>query len=281
MNAAAPTRIRDALQAARRAGLDRLDAFALLEHVTQRSRTWLLAHDEELLPPNSGARYAVLVAQRADHVPLAYLVQEKEFHGLRLRVTPDVLVPRPDTETLVGWALELLPTAEPWRVADLGTGSGAIALAIRHERPLTQLIATDASAAALEVARGNGAALGLSVDWRVGEWWDPLQGERFDLVVSNPPYIAQDDPHLSSLRHEPQRALTSGADGLDDVRRIVEGSHRHLRSGGWLLLEHGFDQAQAVRDLLLRAGFAGVESRRDLAGHERCSGGRVRAALSA
>jgi release factor glutamine methyltransferase len=231
-----------------------------------------MAHDEWGLTPIQRQQFLDWVARRAAGEPIAYLTGEQEFHGLLLRVTADTLVPRPDTETLVDWALDLLP--QGGRVADLGTGSGAIALALKHGRPDAAVTATDRSPAALAVAQANGQRLGLAVDWRCGSWFEPLGTERFELIVSNPPYIAGHDPHLPALRHEPLQALTPGGDGLDDLRRLATVAAAHLQAGGWLLLEHGFDQADAVAALLREAGFSGVEHRRDLAGHRRCTGAR-------
>ena len=269
-----PLTIAQALARAAPCGVDRLDAHLLLGHVLGRSRTWLLAHDTDLLDAEAQARYLALLARRAEGEPAAYLLGDKEFFGLNLRVTPDTLIPRPDTETLVHWALAHLPIDQPRRVLDLGTGSGAIALALAHERPLADVTAVDASAGALQVALDNAASLGLRLRGLLGSWFAPVAGERFDLIVSNPPYIAEGDAHLPALAHEPRSALVSGADGLDDLRRIVAAAPAHLVPGGWLLLEHGWDQAGAVRDLLADAGFRQLQSRRDLAGIERCSGGQ-------
>jgi release factor glutamine methyltransferase len=203
---------------------------------------------------------------------VAYLIGAKEFFGLPLQVDARVLVPRPDTETLVEWALEILRERQGPRVIDLGTGSGAIALAIRSARPDAQVEAVDRSAGALVVASANARRLGLPVTFRQASW---LEGAgHYDLVVSNPPYVRADDAHLTSLRHEPRDALVAGADGLDDLRAIVAAAPAHLAPGGWLLLEHGWDQAPAVRSLLAAAGFGEPASRQDLAGIERCSGGR-------
>ncbi|MBQ0932295.1 peptide chain release factor N(5)-glutamine methyltransferase [Ideonella sp. 4Y16] len=270
------TTVAQALQDARTAGLDRVDAFVLLGALLQRKRGWLIAHDEARLDTAQAARWADWCRRRAAGEPVAYLLGEREFHGLRLAVSPAVLIPRPDTEVLVDWALErLAATALPApRVLDLGTGSGAIALAVKHRHPAVRLTAVDASAAALTQARANGDQLGLDVDWRLGDWWQGLAGQRFDLVLSNPPYIAQDDPHLQALAHEPLSALASGADGLDDIRCLLAGAPDHLAPGAWLLLEHGWDQAPTVRALLSHHGFTEVQSRQDLAGHARCSGGR-------
>lgn len=264
-----------ALAQARALGLDRLDAQLLLAKALQQPRAWLLAHDEVALSPAQHQVFVDGCRRRADGEPLAYVLGEREFHGLMLQVGPAVLVPRPDTETLVDWALQLLatPLAERPEVADLGTGSGAIALALKHRHPAAQVCAVDCSAAALDVARANGARHGLQVDWRGGDWWQPLQGRRFHLVASNPPYVAGDDPHLAALHHEPALALTPGGDGLAALATIVDGAAAHLRDGGWLLLEHGHEQAGAVCRLLADAGFEAVQTRADLAGRPRCSGG--------
>jgi release factor glutamine methyltransferase len=257
-------------------GLDRLDAQLLLMHALGRSPTdrgWLLAHDtDEVTAPQQDA-YRSLCERRATGEPLAYIVGQKEFHGLVLHVDARVLVPRPDTETLVDWALEILAPLDAPRVIDLGTGSGAIALAIKKELPDAAVDGVDASEGALQVAASNARRLGLEVKFQQGSWLDGIE-ERFDLVVSNPPYVAAADPHLPALRHEPLQALASGPDGVDDIRAIVAQAPHRLVTGGWLLLEHGHDQAAAVRALLQVAGFAYVASRRDLAGIERCSGGK-------
>ena len=269
--------VSQALAAAKAAGLERLDAQLLLGHVLQQSRTWLLAHDEAPLLPAQIQEVQQLIAQRAQGVPLAYLVGEREFHGLTLRVTPDVLVPRPDTETLVDWALELLGP-EAANVIDLGTGSGAIALALKAARPAWQVQALDCSAAALGVAQDNAQRLGLEVHFQRSHWLQALADGpapvRFDLIVSNPPYIDADDPHLAALHAEPRGALTPGSDGLSDLRDIIQSAPAHLHRGGWLLLEHGWNQAEAVCQLLAQAGFQEVSTRRDLASQPRCSGGR-------
>lgn len=261
-----------------REGLDRLDAQMLLLLALQRSphdRAWLLAHDSDAMPADAAARLDALVQRRLRGEPMAYLRGDQEFFGLQLQVDPRVLVPRPDTETLVNWALERVDAqALPARVLDLGTGSGAIALAVVSQRPHASVSATDASAEALVVARANAQRLGLPVQFHAGSWLDAVPGQRFDLIVSNPPYIAEDDPHLSALTHEPLSALTAGADGLNDIRTIVAHAPQALAPGGWLLIEHGFNQAATVRSLLQMAGFERVSSRTDLAAIERCSGGQ-------
>jgi release factor glutamine methyltransferase len=274
---AEPT-LAEALQQARTLGLERLDAQLLLAELCGRNRTWLLTHADHQLDPAQAERWQEWLQARADGVPVAYLLGRHEFHGLMLQVSPAVLDPRPDTETLVDWALELRATLTPpagaARLLDLGTGSGAVALALKHRWPAAQVSAVDLSPAALAVAAQNGRALQLAVDWFQGSWFEPLPAAaRFELIVSNPPYIRDDDPHLPALRHEPRLALTSGADGLDAIRLIVAQAPAWLAPGGWLLLEHGFDQADAVADLLRQAGFSAVQHRLDLAGHRRCTGG--------
>ena len=259
-------------------GLDRLDAQLLLLHVLGRAPTergWLLTHDGEALTPEQAEHWQTLAQRRIDGVPLAYLTGSKAFYGLDLQVSPDVLVPRPDTETLVDWALEVLH-GQAARVLDLGTGSGAIALALKASAPALDVWATDRSAQALQQARTNAQRLQLEVQFCLGSWFDALPSDApaFDLIVSNPPYIAVADPHLEALRFEPEQALTSGADGLDDLRRIIQGARPHLVPGAWLLLEHGYDQAEAVQQLLRAAGLEQVQSRADLAGHWRCTGAR-------
>ena len=272
-------RIREALAQAQAAGLERLEAQRLLQHLLQQGRAWLLAHDDESLTHPQAADWQALLARNVAGEPLAYLTGEREFHGLPLHVNPAVLVPRPDTETLVDWALELLagPLAahSAPQVADLGTGSGAIALAVKHACPRAELRASDASTDALAVARENGERLGLRITWLPGSWWQAYDAPAFHLALSNPPYIAAGDPHLPALRHEPLSALVPpGGDGLASLVAIVDGASAHLAPDAWLLLEHGFDQADAVAALLQAAGFIDVQHRRDLGGHRRCTGGR-------
>jgi release factor glutamine methyltransferase len=214
-----------------------------------------------------------LCRRRAAGEPVAYLTGRKEFYGLQLAIDARVLDPRPDTETLVDWALEVIAPLPAPSVVDLGTGSGAIALALQHQRPTAQVLAVDASADALAVAQANAQRLALPVRFMQGRWLRGLD-DRFDAIVSNPPYIAATDPHLAALTHEPLQALASGPDGLDDIRTIVAQAPAHLIHGGWLLLEHGHDQAGAVGALLRAQGFAQVQSRNDLAGIARCTGGQ-------
>ena len=268
--------LQDALTEAQALGLERIDAQLLLLHVLEHAdagRAWLLAHDTDALPPADHARFTALCQRRAAGEPVAYLRGTKEFYGLSLHVDARVLDPRPDTETLVDWALEVLAALTVPRVLDLGTGSGAIALALQHQRPDAQVSAVDASHAALAVAQANATRLNLGVQFAHGDWLQGVTGQ-FDAIVSNPPYIAATDPHLAALRHEPLQALASGADGLEDIRSIVAQAPAHLHPGGWLLLEHGWDQAGAVQALLRAAGWTQVQSRKDLAGIARCSGGQ-------
>ena len=277
MPAAPDLCVSQAIATALALGLERLDAQLLLLHALGKpahDRAWLVAHDTDALPRRVQAAFDAGVQRRAAGVPLAYITGHKEFFGLDLQVDARVLVPRPDTETLVEWALEVLAELPHASVIDLGTGSGAIALALKATRPDLQVTAVDASADALQVAQANAHRLQLQVEFMQGSWLTPISG-RYHAIVSNPPYVAATDPHLDALTHEPLQALASGDDGLDDIRQIVTQARAHLHPGGWLLLEHGYDQAATVRDLLWDAGFADVQSRRDLNGIERCSGGRA------
>ncbi|MCV2369972.1 peptide chain release factor N(5)-glutamine methyltransferase [Paucibacter oligotrophus] len=270
-----PGDVRAALSLARSLGLDRLDAQLLLAASLKQNRAWLISHDDAPLAPALAATLVEQMTQRAAGMPLAYLLGEQEFHGLLLTVTPDTLVPRADTETLVDWALELLvPMAGTPSLVDLGTGSGAIALAIKAGHPAAIVSAVDLSPAALTVAQGNAHRLGLDVAFMQGNWWQPLLGRRFDIIVSNPPYIAGGDPHLPALQHEPIGALSPGGDGLSDLLLLIEGAPAHLTKGGWLLLEHGYDQAPAVAEALSVRGFVDLGLRRDLGGQPRVSAGR-------
>ena len=272
-----PLTCAQALTAARALGLERLDAQLLLLHALGKpgaDRAWLLTHDTSPLPAEATQWFQELSLRRAAGEPLAYLVGSKEFFGMKLQVDGRVLVPRPDTETLVEWALEQLagmPASA--RVLDLGTGSGAIALALKKNRLALDVTAVDASNDALVVAAANSGQHQLPVHFLQSNWFENVSG-RFHLIVSNPPYVADADPHLPALRHEPVQALTAGKDGLDDLRRIIELAPAYLQPQGWLLLEHGYDQARAVCELLQQRGFAEVQSRSDLAGIPRCSGGR-------
>ena len=273
------TTVAAVLAAAQRLGLARLDAQVLLGHLLRRPRDWLIAHDDVALSAFEVQAFEALAVRRATGEPLAYLVGEREFHGLRLAVDRATLVPRPETELLVDWAIECLREVEGElprpRVLDLGTGSGAIALAVKHACPFVAMTAVDVSAAALAVARGNGAALSLEIEWLQSDWWSALGERRFELLLSNPPYIAAGDPHLDALAHEPALALTAGPQGLDALRHLIASAPRHVSPGARLLLEHGHDQAEAVRRLLAEGGFSAIETRLDLAGHPRCSGGRL------
>ncbi|MGH8215130.1 MAG: peptide chain release factor N(5)-glutamine methyltransferase [Rhodanobacteraceae bacterium] len=277
------------------------EAEILLAYVLGKTRAWLIAHANDAVDPLCEAAFRDLAVRRARGEPVAYLTGTRGFHALELHVTPDVLIPRPETELLVELALARIPLRSPdevrrnpgqgakalpdsaalhpgYRIADLGTGSGAIALAIAKARPLARVVATDASAPALQVARGNAERLGLrNVGFGQGDWCAPLGDARFDLIVSNPPYIAEGDPHLreGDLRFEPPGALAAGADGLDAIRIIVRDAHTHLRAGGWLLFEHGFEQGPAARELLAAHAYAEVFTERDLESRERISGGRL------
>ena len=256
------------------AGLPRLEAQLLLEAAGGGNRVTQLTWPEREASAEVGARFAQLCARRLAGEPIAYLLGEREFFGLDLQVSPAVLIPRPDTETLVEQALLRLPVKA--RVLDLGTGSGAVALALAHARPDADVWALDVSAPALAQAQANGQRLGLNVTWRLSDWFAAVAGERFALLVSNPPYIAADDPHLQQgdLRFEPASALTDFADGLSAIRQLAAGAPAHLLPDGWLLIEHGWQQADAVQAILHQAGFAEVASWQDLAGHQRVSGGR-------
>lgn len=275
-----PVTVSQALAQAAALGIARIDAQMLLLHLCGQpthARAWLITHDGDSLSSAQTAQWQQWLQRRADGEPVAYLTGHKGFYGLDLAVDARVLDPRPDTETLVDWALELLPDAAPGqpalRLADLGTGSGAIALALQHARPAAEVWAVDASSDALAVAQANAERLQLPLRLAHSHWLSALQGP-FDAIITNPPYIRDDDPHMPALRHEPRQALTSGADGLDDIRHIIDAAPRYLRDGGWLLIEHGWDQADGVRALLAQRGFAQVHSRNDLAGIERASGGQ-------
>ena len=255
----------------------RLEAELLLAHALEKPRSWFYAHAGDVMGPREVEAFQRLLRRRAEGEPVAQITGRRGFWSLDLLVTPDVLIPRPETELLVELALERLQRTRPAAVLDLGTGTGAIALAIAAERPLAEVSAVDVSAAALAVARDNAEEAGVPVRLLQGDWFEPVAGERFDLVVGNPPYIAEDDPHLGQgdLRHEPPIALASGPDGLDAIRSIVRAAPAHLHPGGWLLLEHGHDQGPAVRALLRDAGFDAVATARDLEGRDRVGMGHL------
>lgn len=258
-------------EALRSSGIDPREARLLLAHATGFSEAAVLAFEERRLPAEAQARFLDFASRRRSGEPVAYILGQREFYGLRLAVNPAVLIPRPETELLVDLALKRNFSS----AVDLGTGSGAIALALKKNRPQARVIAADSSAAALAVAKRNGAALNLDIEWRHGRWLEALDGERFDLIVSNPPYVAAGDPHLAELRFEPGEALVSGADGLDAIREISRNASRHLAAGGWLLLEHGLGQDAAVRQLLQTSGLEEVQTWPDLAGIPRVTGGRA------
>jgi release factor glutamine methyltransferase len=271
--------VRSMLAAATQRLGERLDAELLLLHVVQKPRSWLFTHADDVLDMDVQTAYARLLDRREAGEPVAYIIGRRGFWSLDLEVTPATLIPRPETELLVEQVLQRLPADAACSVADLGTGSGAIALAVARERPHVQIVATDASADALAVAQRNAQlhAIG-NIAFVRGDWLAPLAGRRFDLIVSNPPYIEAGDPHLdqSDLRFEPASALASGADGLDDIRRIVHDAHAHLHPGGWLLFEHGWNQGDAARALLHEAAYVEVFTARDLEQRDRISGGRRR-----
>jgi release factor glutamine methyltransferase len=256
----------------RRSGIDAREARLLLAAASGFSEASVLAFPERDLPEETAGRFRELVQRRARGEPVAYILGRKEFYGLELAVNPAVMVPRPETELLVDLALQ----RDFSSLVDLGTGSGAIALALKRHRPAARVVAVEASAAALAVAQRNAARYGLQVEFRHGRWFEPLAGERFDLIVANPPYVAEGDPHLPGLEFEPRAALTSGADGLDAIREIAREAPRHLAAGGWLLVEHGAGQEQAVQALLQQAGLEEVDSCPDLARIPRVAAGKVK-----
>jgi release factor glutamine methyltransferase len=275
MSPVSPTRVDDILRDAR-TQVDPADAEWLLAHVLGKSRSWLYAHGDDLLPDEPLQRYRAFLERRAAGEPLAYLTGRKGFWRFELKVTPDTLIPRPETELLVELALAHLPRDRRVQVADIGTGSGAIALAIAYERANARVVAVDASAAALDVAKDNARALRLPhVEFRLGDWCEPLGDERFDVIASNPPYVALGDLHLDALRYEPSSALTSGHDGLDAIRAILRGAPAQLVPGGALLVEHGWAQGAAVRALFEQAGFVDVDTACDVEQRERVTSGRM------
>jgi release factor glutamine methyltransferase len=256
--------------------IDVIDARVLLRATLGVNDAYLIAHARDAVGVQQEAQFRALAARRAAGEPVAYIVGEREFYGHVFKVTPAVLIPRPETELLVELALAHAQQRATPRVLDLGTGSGCIAISIALACPAARVTALDQSTAALAVARENAARLEAhNVELRSGNWFDAVRNERYDMIVSNPPYVAADDAHLShgDLRFEPASALAAGADGLADIRVIVGGARAHLAGGGWLLFEHGYDQAPRCRELLLQAGLREVQSWRDLAGIERVSGG--------
>lgn len=266
----------EALTAARQQ-IDRLDARLLLQYATGCSHTDLLARPEMPVIGPAYEQFKEWVSRRAAGEPLAYLVGEAEFRGRVFQVSPAVLIPRPETEVLIELALEKLPGLVAPKVVDLGAGSGIVAISLALECPAATVVAVELSEEALAVARNNAGRLGARIDFRLGDWFAPLASERFDLIVSNPPYVADGDPHLAlnGLPFEPQMALTDGADGLACIRRIVADATAHLNPGGWLLFEHGYDQGEASRNLLTAAGFKAASTFPDLAGIARVSGAHL------
>lgn len=255
----------------------RVDAELLLAHALNVSRVYIKTWPEREVPRDAWARYIALLAQRAVGEPVAYLVGTREFWSLSLRVTRDTLIPRPETELLVEHALRRTTQGQATRVLDLGTGTGAIALALARERAQSRLVAVDVSAAAVQIARDNAQRLNIAnVEFRCGVWFAPCADERFDVIVSNPPYVAADDVHLQrgDVRFEPLAALTPGADALAALRQIIDRAPLHLKSGGWLLVEHGYDQGVAVKALFAARGYKNIEGYRDLAGNERVVAGQ-------
>ena len=250
----------------------RLEAKTLLQAALNVNLAWLIAHETDTLEPNVISQFQILLERRLSGEPIAYILGKREFYGLDFIVTPDTLIPRPDTETLVEAALAKIPTGKSYSILDLGTGSGVIALAIAKNRPKSRVIAVDVSSTAIKVAENNACNLAISnIEFVLSHWFDQLNNIRFDVIVSNPPYIAYDDAHLSQgdLRFEPHNALVSGIDGLEDIRHIITNSLIHLHPQGWLMLEHGYDQAEQVADLMAHAGLVNIETFKDLGQQER------------
>lgn len=255
----------------------KLEAQLLLQHVLNVNRAWLIAHENDALQANQHAAFEALLNRRLNGEPIAYILGGRAFYGLDLLVTPDTLIPRPDTETLVEAALAQIPIAAHPSILDLGTGSGAIALAIAKNRPQASVIAVDASKAALAVAKKNAQNLSIdNVEFVLSNWFQHLNNQPFDVILSNPPYIEENDAHLSQgdLRFEPISALSSGEDGLNDIRQIIENSLVHLLPQGWLMLEHGFNQAEKVTDLMANTGFVSIETIKDFGGNNRVTIGK-------
>ena len=262
--------------------LAKLEAQLLLQHVLNVNQAWLISHENDALEANVHAEFEALLHRRLNGEPIAYILGEREFYGLKLKVSTDTLIPRPDTETLVEAALSKIPQDINIRILDLGTGTGAIALAIAKHRPQAFIYAVDASQAALDVAIENARNLGISnVAFILSDWFSALNQDnsmqKFDVIVSNPPYIETDDTHLTQgdLRYEPIKALASGVDGLDAIRTIITNASQHLNPHGWLMLEHGYNQAESVASLLKQAGFTEINHAKDLAGIQRVTLGRL------
>ena len=255
-----------------------LEVNLLLQYLLKKNRAWLISHDRDVLTDDQQQDFYVLLQRRLNGEPIAYILGVREFYGIPLKVTPATLIPRPDTETLVDAALEKIPVNDPWHILDLGTGTGAVALAIAKQRPKSNVIGVDASAEALVVAIENAQSLGLTnAHFLKSDWFSDLVGQRFEVIVSNPPYIAEGDSHLTQgdLRFEPRSALVSGVDGLDDIRRIIQDAPNYLKPNGWLMLEHGYDQAQSVATLLKGNGFSQIDHAQDLAGTLRVTFGSI------
>lgn len=260
--------------------IDRIDARMLLQHVLNVDHAFLLTYPDQVLVPRQIEDFFRLVKRRIDGIPVAYLTGERAFYDLTFKVTEAVLIPRPETELLVELALERIPVDQPLRVLDLGTGSGAIAITLAKHRPQTQVVAVDVSADALAVSRWNAKNLRVdNLSWVMGSWFDELSAQKFDLIISNPPYVAENDPHLrqGDLRFEPQIALSAGNNGVACIRHIIEVAPKYLAESGWLLLEHGYDQADECRQLLQHVDFSNICSYPDLAGIMRVSGGQMNA----
>jgi release factor glutamine methyltransferase len=256
----------------------KLEAQFLLQYALNVNRAWLIAHENDALEANIHAVFEALLNRRLNGEPIAYILGTCEFYGLKLKVTPDTLIPRPDTETLVEAALAKVLLNDNLKILDLGTGTGAIALAIAKHRPLAQVTAVDASENALKIAQENAQNLQIAnVQFVISNWFDALINQRFDVIVSNPPYIEANDIHLTQgdLRFEPLIALASGQDGLDDIRKIIQTAPQHLNPHGWLMLEHGYNQAERVTDLMKLAGFSEISHAQDLAGINRVTSGMM------
>jgi release factor glutamine methyltransferase len=256
----------------------RQESELLMEAICGINRSRQFSHPDDALTEDQVQQYRSALQRRLSGEPLSYITGRRGFWDMDLRVTPDVLIPRPDTECLVEQALARIPEDANWQIADLGTGSGAIAIAIARERPDCELIATDLSPAALAIAKENANALGAeNISFVAGSWGQPLETRRFEMIISNPPYIPADDPHLKEgdLPTEPSHALSSGADGLDDIRQIISDSSSHLKPGGWLLLEHGYNQAEEVTELMCQTGFTEIFTQQDYGRNDRVTGGRM------